>query len=153
MSRDDTCPECGAPVAPGEACIERFHALLALEGSFAGAPGSILHFYAVGAYNLQHPDSVGLTADALHNLRRNVADALDGAASLRELRSRTRRATNGATRIRRRPGDPPVAWYRGPWPVHVGDMLDATATTYAGLVERWARGVRATLDQHLPPPR
>jgi hypothetical protein len=149
---DNACPECGAPVPEGGACLDHFHALLVLEGSFPGAAGSILHFYAVACYNLQHPDSVGLTAAALHGLRRNLADALDGRASVEELRRRARRATDGPTRVRRRPGDPPVEWYRGPWPANVTDVLAATAATYPPLVEAWARAIRATLDAAAPAP-
>jgi hypothetical protein len=104
------CPECGAPVPGRGACLDRFQALFVLEGTFPGAPGSILYFYAVACYNLQHPDSVGLTAEALEGLRRNLADALDGKASVVELRRRTRLATDGPTRVRRRSGDPPVGW-------------------------------------------
>ena len=70
------CPECGAPVPIRGAWLDHFHALLVLKGTFPSAAGSILHFYAVACYNLQHPDSVGLTAEALEMLRRNLADAL-----------------------------------------------------------------------------
>ena len=63
-----------------------------------------------------------------------------------ELRRCTRLATNGLTRVRRRSGDPPVDWHRGPWPVNVTDVLTATAATYPDLVEAWARSIRATLD-------
>jgi Family of unknown function (DUF5946) len=143
---DNACPECGAPVPAGGACLDHFHTLLVLEGTFPGAPGSILHFYAVACYNLQHPDSVGLTAAVLQALRRNLADALDGKASVEELRRRASQATDGPTRVRRRPGDPPVEWCRGPWPVNVTDVLTATAATYPELVKAWARGIRAALD-------
>ena len=151
---DASCAECGAPVPAGSSCLDHFHALLVLEGTFPGAPGSVLHFYLVAAYNLQHPDSIGLTAEVLKELRRNLADALDGKASVTELRRRARLATDGPTRVRRRPGDPPVDWYRGAWPVNVTGVLAATAATYPALVEAWARGVRATLDAvaHEPPP-
>lgn len=145
---DDICTECGAPVRAGATCLDHFHALLVLEGSFPGAPGSILHFYAVATYNLQHPDSVGLTTEALEGLRRNLADALDGKATVAELRRRARRDTDGPTRVRRRPGDPPVEWYRAPWPVNVTDVLSATAATYPDLVEAWARGVSLALTAH-----
>jgi hypothetical protein len=145
---DSRCRECGAPLPAEGSCLDHFHALLALEGSFPGAAGSILHFYLVATYNLQHPDSVGLTGDALHALARNLADALDGKASVAELRRRASQATAGPTRVRRRPGDPPVAWPRGPWPLTVADVLGATAVTYPELVSAWARSVRLTLDAH-----
>lgn len=151
MRMDTACPECGAPIPADGGCVDHFHALLALEGTFPGAHGSILHFYLVAAYNLQHPDSVGLTVEALEALRRNLADALDGKAPVEELRRRARRATEGPTRVRRRPGDPPVEWYRGPWAVNVTDVLGATVVTYPDLVEAWARGVSATLTAHLGP--
>lgn len=142
---ENACPECGAPVPAGGQCLDHFHTLLVLEGSFPGAPGAILHFYAVACYNLQHPASVALTAEALEGLRRNLADALNGTASVAELRRRASRASDGPTRVRRRPGDPPVDWYRGPWPMNVTDMLTATAATYPELVETWARSVLAAL--------
>jgi hypothetical protein len=140
------CPECGAPIPAGGACVDHFHALLVLEGTFPSAPGSLLHFYAVACYNLQHLDSVGLTAEALQGLRRNLANALDGKASLVELRRRTQLATDGPRRVRRRSGDPPVDWHRGPWPVNVTDVRTATAAAYPELLKAWARSIRATLD-------
>jgi hypothetical protein len=144
----ERCEECGAPLPAGGACRDLFHELLALEGEFPGAPGSILHFYAVATYNLQHPMGSGLTTDALAGLRLNLADALDGVATLPELRARARRATDGATRVLRRTGDaPPAGWRRDGWPLTVADLLEATAETYPALVTGWARSVRAALDQ------
>jgi hypothetical protein len=142
----DHCQECGAPLPAGGACRDLFHQLLVLEGGFPGAPGSILHFYAVASYNLQHPDSSGLAADALAGLRRNLADALDGTIRLPELRARARRAADGPTRVLRRAGDAPPAWRRGGWAVTVADLLDATAESYPALVTGWARAVRAGLE-------
>jgi hypothetical protein len=152
MRMDTACPECGAPVPASASCLDHFHALLVLEGTFPDAPGSILHFYLVATYNLQHPDSVGLTAEALEGLRRNLADALAGRATVEELRRRARLATDGPTRVRRRPGDSPVEWHRGPWPMNVTEVLSATAATYPKLVEAWAHAVSATLTAHLGPP-
>ena len=106
----------------------------------------------MAAYSLQHPDSIGLTAKALQSLRRNLADVLDGKLSLELLRRRVRRTADGPTRVRRRQGEPPVDWYRGPWTVNVVDVLTATAASYPDLVEDSARGVRGTLDaQHKRP--
>jgi len=51
------CPDCGAP--GGASCRDHFHALLLLESEIPGGPGNTTHFYAVGSYALQHPESMG----------------------------------------------------------------------------------------------
>jgi Family of unknown function (DUF5946) len=140
------CPECGAPVPEGGSCRDHFYALLVLEGGFPGAPGSILHFYAVASYNLQHPDSSEFTAETLRGSYRNLADVLDGKLTLEALRRQVRQAANGPTRVRRRPGEPAPPWHRGPWPITVVDVLAATAANYPALIEGWARAVRQALD-------
>lgn len=145
---DARCPECGAPVADGGSCRDHFHALLLLEGSFPGAPGSILHFYAVASYNLQHPDSAGLVEAALYGLYHRLGDALDGRATLDGLRWQVRRAADGPARVLRRPGEAAPSWHCGSWPMTVVELLEATADTYPTLVTNWARAVRATLDAH-----
>lgn len=148
-----TCPECGAAVAGDGSCRDHFHALLLLEGEIPGVGGSLLHFYAVAAYALQHPDGMGYTAEALDGLHAAVADALDGRASLDELRRRARASADGPARVRRRPDEPPPAWRRGGWPVTIADVCTAetfgqyeTYDEHAERVVRWARSVRETLD-------
>src|SRR5215217_3206746 len=79
------CSERGAPLPAGGACLDRSPTLFVRRGRFLGHPGSILHAYAVACSNLSHPDSVGLTTEALAELRRNLADALDGKASVVKL--------------------------------------------------------------------
>src|SRR5437588_4353795 len=111
----DICPECGAPVPDGGSCRDNFHALLLLEAEVPGAPGALLHFYAVTSYGLQHPDSMNYTADALAGLRARLADVLDSRATLEETRRRVRRAADGAVRVTRRAGDAEVRWHRGNW--------------------------------------
>ena len=147
------CPECGAAVPDGGSCQDHFHSLLLLEGEIDGVPGSILHFYAVAAYNLQHPDSMNFTGDALGGLREALADVLDGRMSIEGLRRRGHGDTDGARRVTRRPGDAPVAWRRGGWPLTIADVCTAetfgecdTYEDYADRVVRWARSVRETLD-------
>lgn len=122
--------------------------LLALESEVPDAPGSALHFYAVACYNLQHPDTMRLTQDALHGLAQNLADELAGRATLAEIRLRTRRNTNGAIRVLRRADDLPPNWLRGAWPMHVADVLAGGVDRYPELVTSWARSVCATLDAH-----
>ena len=95
----EICPECGAPVPEGGSCRDHFHALLLLEGEIPGVAGSILHFYAVATYGLQHPDSMNYTAEALAGLRAALADALDGRVTVGELRRRGRRDAGGPERV------------------------------------------------------
>jgi len=141
-----SCPECGVPVPEGGTCRDLFHTLLLLEGEVPGAPGSIVHFYTVATYALQHPDSMNYTADALAGLRTNLADALDGRVSVEGLRWRARAATNGPRRVTRRDGDAPVPWHRGDWPLSVAYVLDGGVEAYVDRVLSWARSVRDTLD-------
>jgi len=86
------------------------------------------------------------TGEALTGLRRNLADALDGRVSMDKLLHRTRRSTDGAIRITRRPGDAKVEWHRGNWPMTVADVCTATPEEYVQRVMRWANSVRETLD-------
>lgn len=149
----DRCPECGAPVPEAGSCRDHFHALLLLEVEIPGVPGTVLHTYAVGAYALQHPDSMGYTAEALAGLRRTLADLLEGRASPEQTRRRTRLAVDGPTRVLRRAGEPAPAWRRGSWPLTIADVCTAdtfgaydTAEAFADHVVRWARSVVAALD-------
>jgi Family of unknown function (DUF5946) len=148
-----SCPECGATVPDGGSCRDHFHALLLLEGEIPGVAGSILHFYAVAAYGLQHPDSMNYTAEALAGLRATLAAALDG-LPIDQLRRRIRRDAKGAGRVTRRAGDPEVSWRRGGWPMTIADVCTAeTFGAYNSLEEHgeritaWARSVRETLDE------
>jgi hypothetical protein len=127
--------------------------LLLLESEIPGVAGSILHFYAVATYGLQHPDSMNSTAEALAGLRSALAGALDGRLTPGALRRRGRRDTDGPRRVTRRDGDPAVPWRRGAWPMTVADVCTAesfgaydTYDAYAEHVLRWARSVRATLE-------
>jgi hypothetical protein len=126
-----------------------FNDLLVLEGEIPGAPGGLPHFYAVASYALQHPDSMNYSADALASVREGVSAALEGRATLEDLRRHARRQFNGATRVTRRPEEPLVNWWRGEWPITVADILaNTTPDTYADDVTRWARSVRDTLNAH-----
>jgi hypothetical protein len=142
------CRECGAPVPDGGGCRDNFHALLALESQIPGGPGMVPHFHAVAAYGLQHPNSMNYTEDTLTVLRDALADQLDGRATVEKVRRRMRYAAEGTTRVTGRPGDAPVPWRRGAWPMTVADVLivDTTAAAYAKRVAAWAISVRAALD-------
>jgi hypothetical protein len=146
-----TCPECGAPLAAGRTCVDYFHDLLALEAGVLGAPGAEPHFFAVAAYNLQHPSS--FTPAALVGLQRTVADVLLGRATLADARQRARAAADGAMRVRRRAGTKETAADQAMlrawptvWGVTVRDVLAGGADCYGERVSTWARAVAAALD-------
>ena len=153
----ENCPECGAALPEGGSCRDHFHALLLLEGEIPGVPGSIMHFYVVATYGLQHPQAMNYSQDAIEGLRTMLADALDGRADTSDIRRRGRRAADGPIRVTRRAGDPDVRWYKGPWPMTVADVCTAdtfgsydTYDEFADRVTLWARSVRETLDANWP---
>jgi hypothetical protein len=148
------CRECGAELPEEGGCIGRFHALLLLEYEVAGASGAnpdgsgeVAHFHAVGSYILQHPEGMNYTPEALAGLRRSLADQLAGEATMPELRARTRRAADGATRVTRRAGDVVVRWPIAAWPITVADVLAGGVPRYAERVARWAESILRTLDE------
>jgi hypothetical protein len=139
------CPECGATTPTDGACRDNFHALLLLESEVPGGPGSLAHFLVVGSYVLQHPESMGYTAEALAGLRRILGDALEGRASLDRIRRRVRHVAEGTSRVTRRGGDEVVRWQIAAWPMTVADVFAAGIEGNAGCVEHWARSILDTL--------
>jgi hypothetical protein len=107
-------------------------------------------YFGADPYSLQHPDAMGFTAAALAGLRASLADALDGRATLEDLRRRARRGAARAGRVTRRPGDAVVRWPVGSWPLTVVDVCAGGVAGYAERVERWARSVREILDTAAP---
>jgi hypothetical protein len=142
----ENCDECGAPLLNGPLCQDNFHALLVLEGQVEGAPGSLTHFYTVACYVLQHPVSMNYTVDAFEGLKESLLDAIEGRATLVDLRRRTRRAAEGATRILRREGDPLPESSAGKWQLTVADMLLGGADAYVENAMGWARSIANTVS-------
>lgn len=148
-----TCSECGAPLTPGEACIQRFHAMLLLEYEVAADPtatgsgrGEIAHFHAVSSYVLQHPEGMNYTVQALSDLRREIADYLAGRVTLAALRQRVRRAADGPARITRRAGEVVPRWSVTAWPMTVADVVNGGVEGYFERVAAWAESIIRTLD-------
>jgi hypothetical protein len=92
------------------------------------------------------------TRETLEGLRAAVADALDGRATIDDLRRRARAGAEAAGRITRRARDAEVRWRTGSWPMTVADVLGVEPGTAACAerVTRWARSVRETLDAERP---
>lgn len=141
----DTCRECGAPVR-GAACMDSFHALLALEWEIPGGPGELAHFYAVSSYALQHPVTMRYTDAVARRQREAVRDALEGRVDTEGLRRRARAFAEGPVRVTVHADDPPRPIEISEWPVTVVDALDGGTDGYAERVTRWARSVVDTLD-------
>jgi hypothetical protein len=148
------CPECGAPIVPGESCRRYLESLLALEWEIPGGPGELPHFFAVAAYGLQHPCAMNYTLATLVGLREAVADALIGRASIAELRRRARAGARQDGRVTRRAGNVEVGWRITAWPMMILDVLPAMASraSYVPRVTQWARSVVDTLEDHHPVP-
>jgi hypothetical protein len=146
-----TCLECGAALAAGRDCVSYFHDLLALEAVVPGTPGSEPHFFAVAAYNLQHPS--GFTPAALVGLQRTVTDVLVGRATLADARRQARAAADGAMRVRRHAETELTEAERAmlrawptTWAVTVRDVLAGGADCYRERVGAWARAITTALD-------
>ena len=141
----DVCGECGAQLDPGRTCRDYFNDMLALESQVPGGPGNKAHFLAVASYNLQHP--ADFTPDVLAGLRKTFGDVLGGRATAADALARARKATDGSTRVLRRPGDPPTRPDGWPtrWAMTVRDVCDAPVSRYLQQVQAWATSVDAAI--------
>lgn len=147
MHTSSQCPECGAPVGPGaSSCRENFEALLALEWEIPGGPGEVAHFFAVATYGIQHPGSMGYTANTVEGLVGAVRSVLAGTTTMEDVRRNVRKAATAAGRITRR-GDEPIPHHPvGEWPINVTDVLAGGTAEYAERVSDWAASVIDVLD-------
>jgi hypothetical protein len=89
------------------------------------------------------------TAAALSGLRGALADALDGRATLDEIRRRARQGAREAGRVTRRDGDSEVQWRVGNWPMTVADVLTVSpeVKAYGDRILSWAKSVRESLEE------
>ena len=149
---ESRCIECGAVLERGRECREYLHELLAVESQVPGAGGGEPHFFAVASYNLQHPS--GFVPRALIGLRHSVADVLAGRADIADVLRRTRSATNGSTRVRRRADEPLTEAEREllrdwptTWKITVRDLCTVSPEEYMEGVRAWANAVSAALER------
>jgi hypothetical protein len=75
-----------------------------------------------------------------------VADHLAGRTTLSDLRHKIRRTANGATRVKRRPGDEAVKWPIKTWPLTVADVCAGGIAGYGKRVADWAKSVVSILS-------
>lgn len=140
------CIECGATMPDGGTCRDNFYTLLALEQEAPDAE-RVIHFYAVAAYILQHPDSMSYTAQSLRWLHSALASVLSGQASIDALRLMIQRQPKELSRVIRKDGDPVHHWGVQTWTLNVTDVLAGRVEGYISRVEMWVQAVIADLSK------
>lgn len=128
-----------------------FDQLLAHEYAFPKAFGAV-HHLTVAAYSLQHPR--GYSHDAIRMWRVMVDESLDGVSTPQDFLIRARFQLGGDVRVREPGSQPPEGWPQR-WPLTVADVVvpenDAgDAQGHIDRVRRWAKSIRATLDEAVP---
>ena len=156
------CPECGAPLPAGETCTDIFNKMLALEWTVIGEIGSGIppeefqssgpgrealraHFFAVGTYQLQHPDR--LEVSAVLGLWRSMEEMLAGRATREDVLRNARDSFDGPKRVRRRdPGrDPSLGAWPETWETTAADVCAVPPSDYIATVRRWAETTAAAI--------
>lgn len=130
------CDQCGAPVAAGASCAERFDLLLALDQSRAEPWGS-RHALAFAAFTLQH------TRDASAETVQRCLEVLHRVCTLGE------DTTYVANSLRSESGgvNPPItsSHQRAPdtFAFTIDDMGDFAGDSYAERLDAWCRATLA----------
>lgn len=143
---------------PGDGCWTRVHQLLEIEHrALAGIDSELAlraHFFAIAAYQLQHPSR--LTAAAVAGLRERVASMVRSPRPIRDLRRDMGRYVRDTRVGREAPtGDRSHIDPRWPvrWTVTAHDVVTADdAAAYPDAVARWAAAAITDLDRALGAP-
>ncbi len=148
------CAECGGPLPASGDCWDRVAELLEIETIVLdGGEASLrAHFYAIGAYQLQHPSR--LTAEALFGLRDRVAQMVESPIPVAMLRREVRRRTRGTKVTSGTPGSRdhvPGAWPTR-WSMTAADVVARPADAYVASVGEWA-ATTVTELAGIPAPR
>jgi hypothetical protein len=137
------CSECGAPLAPGTACRDRFDFLLGRESVDPAL--AAVHHLTVLCYTVQHPlafdTSLEGHAGARALLWEAVSENLPAREMLRRNRAQLRRRDRPRLRNRGRshaPLRPAPAWR-----FTAADVVNGPEDDYAGRVQAWAKALIA----------
>lgn len=134
----NSCPECGAELAPGEQCRDRFDTCMALEFENPSTFGSV-HHLTVACYYLQHN---AYSHQAWLIARQGVSQAVNLGITPGEVRMGTRRALDSGnrewnvTRGARMPGADTLQWTRT-----IADVRTNDPELYGADVRDWAKSV------------
>lgn len=138
-----TCDECGAQPRDGMACRQQWDELLALE--FTDPRAGSVHFLTVACYQLQHPASFRLTAEARRWLEDALRDVVMHGQPAMAVRDTLQRAYDGHRRVRDTATAPAP---RVRWSATVADVGVGDPERHAARVRAWAVSVLSDLDRH-----
>lgn len=138
------CPECGAALtAEGvEACVDLFHAALALEWDDIPHTYSA-HHLLVATYMLQHPAS--LTPEAVASYEKGVMAIVDEGLTGEQLRQRNRGQMDQTQRSWNVRAATPAAPVLRHWSATIADVMPCAAAELPERIWQWARAVRDDL--------
>ncbi len=134
------CPECGALLNPGEACVNRFHACLVLD--YSGPAYGTVHHLVVATYMLQHPSR--LTADGWLATRSLLKAFLHEGRTPAAVRQEDRRSLDSGVRsvkLKNRAAAPVVRTRS--WPATIADVRLERGEVYCASVTQWATAALA----------
>jgi hypothetical protein len=130
--------ECAAPRRRSLTCRQQWDELLALECSDPRA--APVHLLTVACYQLQHPRTFPLTAEARHRLRELLEDVVLRGRSLGEARDALQQRFDGQARVAAM-ADEPVAAAPAAWSMTVAEIGGPDPDTHVATIRRWATSV------------
>ena len=137
------CDECGARSRDGATCRQQWDALLALE--FSDPRAGSVHFLTVTCYQLQHPASFPLTAEARRWLADALREVIVHARPVATVRDVMHQEWDGSRRVREMTTTP-VPTVR--WSATVADVGEPDPERHVERVQAWAVAVLGDLDYH-----
>jgi hypothetical protein len=133
----EVCAECGAPRRRGLTCRQQWDELLALE--FSDPRAAPVHLLTVACYQLQHPRTFPLTAEARHRLRELLEDVVLRGRPLGEARDALQQRFDGPARVAA--AAEPVAAAPAAWSMTIVQVGGPDPDIHVATVRRWAASV------------
>lgn len=139
VTMSSTCPQCGAKLAPGETCQDRFNICLVKEFDLA-ACGAV-HHLTVPSYLLQHN---AYSREGWLDAREGLAQFIQHGLAPAEARRKNRARLDSGHRswsLTKGPKLPGIENIR--WTITIADIRLDTAENYCADVRRWAESILA----------
>lgn len=143
------CTSCGAVHIDAMTCQDDFYQMLYWEHELMAEGMNLMdvHFLMVTSYHMQHPHLY--SSETLIEIRRNVAEFLNGRRNIDDIRRKTGEVARSDRRTHR------VTGHRGnhggyatpvTWTMRAMDVVAAGKDQYVTNVRRWAKSVIAALE-------